>query len=249
MAYIGWESWRPFKTVQDRNVMITRRAQIDRNKPEPLGIEFGHGLDAVEEESGWIFVRAGKAFGAVKVVGKDGYKWIRAWKKEGAVNLVDGKPETGRRDVVLKFGGVVSTMKDSAFFITLANDAADYNNDFDTFKKAVAGQRVYVRGSAVEFSAVGFANIAHNGIKGPGYVNRKPEDLRPGMLFDSPFLRSVRGSGVIYIRKGDETMILDFRNSREPKRILGEKPDKRFPPGIGTEKPIVFSLPEKSQKR
>jgi len=41
---------------------------------------------------------------------------------------------------------------------------------------------------------------------------------------------------------GEQAMILDFSDSRKPKRTLVEKPDDRFPPGIGTEKPVVLPL-------
>ena len=43
-------------------------------------------------------------------------------------------------------------------------------------------------------------------------VNGTPIDLRPKMLFDSPFLSSVHGSGIVNIRKGERVLTIDMNN-------------------------------------
>jgi hypothetical protein len=44
-------------------------------------------------------------------------------------------------------------------------------------------------------------------------VNGQPIDLRPKMLFDSPFMHSTHGSGVVTIEKGPRKLIIDLSGS------------------------------------
>ena len=85
-----------------------------------------------------------------------------------------------------------------------------------------------------------FATITHEGLKKPGTINGKLVDLRPSFVFDSPFIRSQRGSGVVYIRKGDEAMILDFSDPKNPTKTVGAAVTSAFPPGVGSARPIIF---------
>ncbi len=62
-----------------------------------------------------------------------------------------------------------------------------------------------------------------------------------GAVNDSPFIRSDWDCGVVYIRKGDDAMILDFSDPNNPNRTVGVKPDERFPAGTGVAKTIIFS--------
>ena len=68
------------KSIQDRNVMVTVKwgPNIDKGVDPHLRITFFYSLAAVEEDGGWIFVKSGRAFAAVKVV-EGGYKWNKPW--------------------------------------------------------------------------------------------------------------------------------------------------------------------------
>jgi len=44
-------------------------------------------------------------------------------------------------------------------------------------------------------------------------INGKPVDLQPAKVFDSPFMSSVHGSGIVDVRKGDRHMHLDFNKA------------------------------------
>ncbi len=41
-------------------------------------------------------------------------------------------------------------------------------------------------------------------------INGKDIDLRPKMLFDSPFMTSEHGSGIVTIRKGERELVIDI---------------------------------------
>lgn len=209
----------PCKTVQDRNVMVTMKwgPVTDPGVDKKLWIYFSSALDRVEEEQGWIFVKSGNAFAGVKVV--DGYEWVMPWNHRDAIN-----PKS-----------YVRMLEEKSPIIMVVNDAADYGNDFAVFKKALIAEPVSWKDGVCQF-----ATITHEGPLKAGKIAGKPVDYQPSLLNDSPFIRSAWDSGVSYIRKGDEAMILDFSDPTNPRRTLGVKPDERFPAGIGQDKPIVF---------
>jgi hypothetical protein len=119
--------------------------------------------------------------------------------------------------------------------IMVVNDAADYGNNFAAFKKALIAQPVSWKDGVCQF-----ATITHEGPFKAGKINGRPVDFAPPLVNDSPFIRSAWDSGVAYIRKGDEAMILDFSDPKNPRKTLGVKPDERFPAGVGQDKPIIF---------
>jgi len=209
----------PFKTIQDRNIMVTMKwgPNTDRGVDPNLWIFFSHALDRVEEEDGWIFVRSGDAFAAVKVVG--GYQWVTPWEHRD--NL---RPKS-----------FVRLLNPDSPIITIANDAADYNNDFAAFKKALKSQPIIWADGVVEF-----ATITHEGPLAPGKINGKTVQLTPPRVNDSPFIRSDWDSGIIYVRKGKETLKLDFSDPDNPVRTFDAPVTSEFPPGVGTATPIVF---------
>ena len=214
-GYIG----NPFKTIQDRNIMITRKwgPSTDRGVDPNLWIYFSHALDRVEEEDEWIFAKAGDAFAAVKVVG--GYQWVTPWKHRDSL-----RPKS-----------FVRLLNPDSPIITIADDAADYNGDFKAFKKALKAQPITWADGVLKF-----ATITHQGPLAPGKVNGKPVELRPPRVNDSPFIRSDWDSGIIYVRKGKETLKLDFSDPGNPIRTVDARVTSEFPPGIGTATPILF---------
>lgn len=70
-----------FKTIQDRNVMVTMKwgPGIDRKTDPRLWIYFSSALEQVEEVEGWIFVKSGDAYAAVKIV-EGGHTWSKPWQ-------------------------------------------------------------------------------------------------------------------------------------------------------------------------
>lgn len=209
----------PFKTIQDRNVMVTMKwgPVTDPGVDKKLWIDFSSALDRVEEEQGWIFVKSGNAFAGVKVV--DGYEWVKPWKHSDAIN-----PKS-----------FVRMLQEKSPVIMVVNDAADYGNDFSAFKKALTAEPVSWKDGVCQF-----ATITHEGPFKAGKINGKPVDLAPPLVNDSPFIRSAWDSGVVHIRKGNETLKLDFRDPKNPLRIVGGPVTPEFPSGVGNTKPIVF---------
>ncbi len=212
----------PFNTIQDRNLMVTLKwgPIIDKGTDPHLWIYLSYALDAVEEEDGWIFVRSGDAFAAVKVV-EGGYIWSPAWKHSDAFSPKDKS--------------FIRLNAKSSPIITIANDAADYHNDFASFKKALKEKPIHWKDGVLKF-----ATITHDGTLKAGKINGQAVIPRPSRVNDSPFIRSEWDSGLIYLRKGNETEILDFRDPQNPKKTIGAPVTAEFPPGEGNTQPLIF---------
>jgi hypothetical protein len=85
-----------------------------------------------------------------------------------------------------------------------------------------------------------FATITFHGPTRLPEVGGQPVNLARSRGYDSPFVRSDWNSGLIYLRKGNDTAILDFRDPQKPARTVGAPVTPDFPPGIGDAQPIVF---------
>jgi hypothetical protein len=219
-----WHGLNPFFSAQDRNLLITQKwAPVPPNPPTSLPaylrVYFSPTLDDVQDIGGWIFVKDGGAFAAVKVVA-GGYAWTPAWKL--ADDVKNDKP-------------FITLNAENAPVILIANQASDYQDDFEAFKSAVKAQPIdYVDG------VLHFATITFYGPARPGQVNSQTVNLAPPRGYDSPFIRSDWNSGLIYIRKADDTVILDFRDSKNPVKKVGAPVTSAFPPGVGTVQPVIL---------
>ncbi|MBI3882597.1 MAG: hypothetical protein HY301_21360 [Verrucomicrobia bacterium] len=221
-----WHGFNPFFSVQDRNILVTQKwAPVPPNSasanPAYLRIYFSPTLDAVQADGGWIFARDGGAFAAVKVVAGS-YAWTPAWKHAA--------------DVTKDNKSFITLNAEIAPVILIANQASDYDGNFDAFKTAVKARPVHFADGVLRFETITFYGPARL-----GEVNGKTVNLAPARGYDSPFIRSEWGSGLIYIRKGSESVILDFRDPQNPKKTVGAPVTAEFPPGVGNAQPVVFS--------
>lgn len=117
----------------------------------------------------------------------------------------------------------------------MANDAADYGNDFAAFKQALIAQPITRKDGTLKF-----ATITHEGPLKPGRISGQTVNLKPSRVNDSPFIRSDRDSGVYFIRKNNETLKLDFSDPNNPVRTVGVGVTSEFPQGVGATMPVVL---------
>jgi hypothetical protein len=225
MSKQDWHGFNPFFSVQDRNILITQKwAPAPPNPPSALPaylrVYFSPTLDGVQEDGGWIFVKDGGSFAAVKVV-TGGYAWTPPWKPADNV-AGDNK-------------AFITLSAEDSPVILIANQASDYDGHFEAFKTAVKAQPIHYVDGALRFATITFYGPAR-----PAEVRGKPVNLAPSRGYDSPFVRSDWNSGLIYLRKGDDTVILDFRDSKNPVKTVGAPVTAAFPPGVGTVPPIIF---------
>lgn len=221
----NWHGFNPFFTVQDRNLFITQCwAPVPLNPatvhPAQLRVYFSPTLDEVQERDGWIFARDGEAYAAVKVV-DGGYQWSPAWKH------ADELTEENKAFIRLE--------KEETPVIFYVADAADYGNDFAKFQAALKAQPIEHSGGVLQFATIEFRGATND-----GRIAGKPINLAPQRGYDSPFVRSEWNSGQFFIRKGAETLTLDFRDPQNPQKAVGGPVTPDFPPGVGSVQPLVF---------
>lgn len=208
-----------FVSVQDRNVMITQRSGYQTGwYLSRTDVYFSSTLDLLEEEGGWIFVMEGNAYGAVRVVSKskDAYRWLDEVNKNKGPNRN------------LHF---ISLTDSDSPIIIVASEASDYGNDFEKFKSSLKAQSVQHDGYITKFAGLTFLGPkqANNGIASSGETT-----------FDSPFVRSPWASGTIYVRRGQERLLLDLSIPDKPVKRIDPPLTSDFPRGVGEAKPIVF---------
>jgi hypothetical protein len=119
--------------------------------------------------------------------------------------------------------------------ILIANQASDYRGDFAAFQAAIKAQPIEYQEGSLSFASIRFYGPARPSQVGGQTVNRAP-----ARGYDSPFIRSQWNSGLIHIRKGDETLILDFREPNNPVKTLGAPVTPAFPPGLGIIEPVIL---------
>ena len=220
-----WHGFNPFFSVQDRNLLVTQKwAPVPSNAPSAnpshLRVYFSPTLDNVQEDGGWIFVRDGGAFAGIRVV-SGGYAWTPTWKHADAVKN-DNK-------------SFITLNSENSPVILIVNQASDYNSNFNAFKAAVKVQPIHYVGDVLHFATIDFYGNSQL-----GKVAGRTVNLAPSRGYDSPFIRSDWNSGLIYIRKGNDTEILDFRDTKNPAKTIGAPITSAFSPGIGTAQPIVL---------
>lgn len=204
-----------FASVQDRNVLITQRSNYQNWDRSRTDVYFSGTLDLLEEEEPWIFTREGDAYAAVRIV--DGsYRWLdQTHRNKG--------PNTDRHFITL-------ANPDSPMII-VAGAASDYGNDFEKFKSTLKSQSVQRDGATTRFAGVTFLGPKRSSVH---------LDLSKLRTFDSPFVRSDWESGVIYIRRAQDGLLLDFSIPDTPIKDISPALTPSFPSGVGEAHPILF---------
>ena len=141
-----------------------------------------------EDDSGWIFARAGRAFVAYYPLADF------EWRDEGG-------GDRRLHSEVLKNGAVVHVAQD-----------ADYATYTD-FRSAFKGRTPVVSlepTPSVEFTAPGGDVINCTYGETPS-VNGEEVDFASWPLFDGPFVRGVAGSGRVEVGLEGEAYVIEFR--------------------------------------
>jgi hypothetical protein len=222
-----------YHSVQDRNVLILQQARrwtsihpdwypAQKSYDKPCEVYIGKAWDTVNEDRGWVFLQKANAYAAIRVISgkrqekpgprRMGYIDIADPNDHSAV-LIDDRPyEWNAAKITLvprdRFSPVIIEAGRKADYPTLADfKKAILANPLKLTKTAVPGFYLLTyRGSAAGAKEL-FYNAANPDIPRVGgqHVN-----YTPAKVFDSPFINSEYGSGLVTIRKGSETLHLDF---------------------------------------
>jgi len=181
------------QAIQHKNIQIVQRNKNGK-QTGPMRIYFAKGMkERLQERDGWYFLEEGNAFLAVKAFSSadasacpaswDNEQWLRPQDPDAPVVFVAGrKPK----------------------FRTLG-DFMDYVG-----KLAVraGGNRFTVSGADTDGASCTLTLLTD--LSGIPEVNGKPVNFTPPKLYDSPYLNSEYGSGIVIIQKGGQKRVLDF---------------------------------------
>jgi hypothetical protein len=184
-------------SVQKKGVLILQRLKTSKGA-HGQRVWFDAALQRAET-NGWVFAEAPQAFAAVRVV-----NGTTAWESD---SVEQHRKKKGRTDTgewlkcVDEFSPVIievarkSNCKDLATFQTaiLANPLKWENRRLD-----------YTSGLN-KTSLTLFADYSR-----PPQVDGQPMNYAPKKVYDSPFIESDFGNGVVTIRKGSRKLTLDF---------------------------------------
>jgi len=177
------EQW----SVQSKGTLIVQKLRASLAKD--MRICFSKDLER-NEENGWIFARAARAFAAVKVVEGD-WRWDDArWLR------LDNEY--------------------SPVIIEVAR-SQDYDNDFESFRSVVSRQTIRLDRGVLKYRGLGDAGdfTFYTESSRTPELNGRPIDFSPDYAFDSPFLRQTWASGIVHIQKGHRKHTIDVR-AKEP---------------------------------
>ena len=220
------------RSVQDRNVLITQQNRHwttvhpdwfpgKNQDSEPFGVYIGKGHDEVVEKGGWLFIRQGNAYVAIKVVldqkidpeNPDDLEWYTESKALTAA-LDNDAYEWNPERTIIRFRDRFSPL------ILETARKADYPT-FGAFQEDILDNPIQLSNTVVPewytFTYTGcgddaqeiYFNAANSEIP---MVGGKRIDYAYPMTFDSPYLKSEYNSGKIRIEYGGETLDLDFSN-------------------------------------
>jgi hypothetical protein len=179
------------QAVQHKNVLLVQRHAKAKSTGDMRVIFGGKGMkQRLVERNGWLILKEGNAWLGVK-----GFSQIKPnescgsqWENDVILRMKDGSAPvafvTGRNN---DFADL------AAFTKYLAGFAGNPDNGWFTLS----------HGTKVSLSL-------HLKSEALPKVNGKPIDLRPKMLFDSPFMSSEHGSGIVTIHKGKRKLVLNL---------------------------------------
>lgn len=152
-----------------------------------------------EEHDGWIFVEAPQAYAAVRVVNGQ-----TSWEGD---SIGQHRENKGRTDT----GEWLKCEDEFSPVIIEAARKSDFES-FAGFQRAMLGNPLRWENDRLDYtSQLGKATLTlFADCSSPPQVDGKPVNYSPGKVYDSPFIQSVFGSGVVTIQKGGQKLVLDF---------------------------------------
>lgn len=195
----NWRAMNAQWSVQSKGTLITQKLKYHDGAAEMMVWMSPKGLSAPLEKEGVVFTQSATAFAALRVP-QGGFNW-----QEGALS---SETETGVRK--LPAGRMMYLNEEFAPLILEVMSKRDVK-DFAAFQDLVLARQPRMDGPILKYLSIygdeltfdtSFASVPR--------INGLPVDFAPPYVFESPFLRSEYGSGVVTITKGERSVTLDF---------------------------------------
>jgi len=209
-----------YHSVQHRNVLITQQPKPMRvrhvspkwfptDHARAVGLDAGvymEDADRIAEQQGWVFVEKGNAYVAVRPVMVD-----KASATGRFLPIIEDSYEWNADKTMIK-------MKDPYSPIIMEAGRRATHGDFEEFQREIlsnplraramiaGGFDLIYRGTGPEAQELRF-NTESNAMP---TIGGKVVDYRYPNVFESPYIFSKYDSGVVTIRRGSESLTLDF---------------------------------------
>jgi hypothetical protein len=193
------KTFNAFLSVQNRNVLITRKQAY---LTDPTLVYFPQTLDTLVEEGGWIFVKEGGTYLAVRPAAGS-YQWLNAAKNKAA--NIDQR--------FIQLSNVASP-------IIFEARRAKWSS-FAAFKADILDNPRTYTGGVLRYTATTGTGYTFYDTATTPRVNGVPINYAPTMGFNSPYMKSTWGTGRITIRKGTQSATYDFSNPAQPVKTVG----------------------------
>jgi hypothetical protein len=195
--YLQCRSDQPEKTynqqwsVQQQGTLIAQRlaANVYSKTPDEMRVCFSRlGSKNRCEHQGWVFVEADSAYAAVRPVDGD-FRWCgdnRDWLR----------CDNSLTPVILEVA------------------SKNHYREYSHFQESVLATELRYEKQILTYVGLsGDRFTFYSDYSRAPEINGKVVDYAPDLVFDSPFVHSQWNSGVVTIRKGHRTHVLDFNRS------------------------------------
>jgi lysophospholipase L1-like esterase len=179
------------QAVQHENVLLVQRHTLAKSTGDMRVIWGGKGMRSrLTEHNGWLILKEGKAWLGVKGFSrtKSNASCGSSWDNDIILRMNDGKAP---------IAFVAGQIKDFS-------DLDVFANYLQSFAGKLENGRFILTEDSKDFLSLHLESGALPEIYG------KPINLNPDMLFDSPFISSEHGSGIVIIEKGHRKLIINL---------------------------------------
>jgi hypothetical protein len=188
-----------FRSVQSGNVLITRKQGYET---QPTLVYFPQTLDVLNEQSGWLFVKEGSAYLAVRPASGT-YGWLTTAKNKATdINQRFISLSSGASPIIFEAARAARYPSFTAFKADILDNARTY----------AAGVLRYTSGTRIGFTFYDNDTTPR--------INGAPINYAPADTFKSPHIRSAWDSGVITIAMGSQFAKYDFRDPAHPVKVV-----------------------------
>jgi hypothetical protein len=187
-------------SVQSKGSLITQKLKGNKAGGPMIVWISEEGIGEPVRDGDLVFVETKGAYAAIRVVGSE----FELTKKEVSNPSIEG-------DIRIAPPGRTILPKDDFAPVILEVMAKKDFKTFEDFKTKVKASKPEMKGELLVYQTVYGDRITFDtGQKQTPTINEKPVDYTPPKVLESPFLNADYDKGIVTIKKGTQTKILDF---------------------------------------
>lgn len=190
----------PHWSVQHKGSLITQKLKGNSKGGQMVVWMPEEGMAEPVRDGDLVFVETEGAYAVIRVAGSD-FELTDKLLTRGSIEGSVRQAPSGR----------VVIPKDDFAPVILEVISKTEVQSFTAFKEKVKASEPSMKGSVLSYRTIYGDTVTFDAEqKKVPTINGKPVDYSPPKVLESPFLNSVYNSGVVTIRNGDRTKILDF---------------------------------------